>query len=176
MSVRGVVVAHRETMVAQSLAAALDRHPAIAVLEASTNLERAEAVGTRADAVVLDGAMPGAADAGARLRRLGVRVVFLDPSGDDGVSVSTRDPVATLISALVPGAPDPQRRPAALTPREGQILALVARGMAGKQVARYLGISPKTVERHKTRIFAKLSVPNQTAAVSLVLSGGWRPS
>jgi DNA-binding CsgD family transcriptional regulator len=32
-------------------------------------------------------------------------------------------------------------------------------------VARHLGISPKTVEVHKTRIFAKLGVPNQAAAV-----------
>jgi DNA-binding NarL/FixJ family response regulator len=41
----------------------------------------------------------------------------------------------------------------------------VSRGLAGKQVARHLGISPKTVERHKTRIFAKLGVANQAAAV-----------
>ena len=48
--------------------------------------------------------------------------------------------------------------------REQEILRLVARGRSGKQVARQLGISPKTVERHKTRIFAKLGVPNQAAA------------
>jgi len=48
----------------------------------------------------------------------------------------------------------------------------VARGFAGKQVASHLGISPKTVERHKTRIFAKLKVPNQAAAVSVVLAAG----
>jgi DNA-binding NarL/FixJ family response regulator len=41
----------------------------------------------------------------------------------------------------------------------------VARGLAAKQVARQLRISPKTVERHKTRIFTKLRVPNQAAAV-----------
>ena len=44
--------------------------------------------------------------------------------------------------------------------------------MSGKQVARHLGISPKTVEHHKTRIFAKLGVPNQTAAVTLAMAGG----
>jgi DNA-binding CsgD family transcriptional regulator len=37
--------------------------------------------------------------------------------------------------------------------------------MAAKQVARHLGISPKTVERHKGHIFAKLGVSNQAAAV-----------
>jgi DNA-binding CsgD family transcriptional regulator len=42
----------------------------------------------------------------------------------------------------------------------------------GKQVARHLGISPKTVEQHKTRIFAKLGVPNQAAAVRMVVAAG----
>jgi DNA-binding CsgD family transcriptional regulator len=45
-----------------------------------------------------------------------------------------------------------------------EILSLIARGLSGKQVARHLGISRKTIEHHKTRIFAKLGVPNQTAA------------
>jgi protein AroM len=59
-----------------------------------------------------------------------------------------------------------------LTPRERDVLSLVARGFAGKQVARHLGISPKTVEQHKTRIFSKLGVPNQAAAVSVAMGAG----
>ena len=45
-----------------------------------------------------------------------------------------------------------------------------------------MGISIKTVENHKTRIFAKLGVPNQTAAVSMALAEDmpgvrtWSPS
>jgi DNA-binding NarL/FixJ family response regulator len=66
----------------------------------------------------------------------------------------------------------PDRSPA-LTRREGEILALVARGLAAKQVARHLGISAKTVEQHKSNIFSKLGVANQTAAVSLVLGNGY---
>jgi DNA-binding CsgD family transcriptional regulator len=62
-----------------------------------------------------------------------------------------------------------------LTRREKEILDLVARGLAAKQVATQLGISPKTVEQHKTRIFAKLGVRNQTAAVSVLLGGVDRP-
>ena len=48
----------------------------------------------------------------------------------------------------------------------------MAEGFAAKQVARHLGISPKTVERHKTRIYAKLGAPNQAAAVHLAFAGG----
>jgi len=49
------------------------------------------------------------------------------------------------------------------------VLNLVARGLSGKQIARQLGISPKTVEHHKTRAFAKLGVPNQAAAVAALM-------
>ena len=51
------------------------------------------------------------------------------------------------------------------------MLRLVAQGLAGKQVAKSLGVSPKTVERHKTRIYAKLGVPNQAAAARLAAIG-----
>ncbi|MGH2769195.1 MAG: response regulator transcription factor, partial [Actinomycetota bacterium] len=71
-----------------------------------------------------------------------------------------------------PGCSTGSDPPRTLTQREGEVLELVSRGLAGKQVARYLGISPKTVEQHKTRIFAKLGVSNQTAAVSLALASG----
>jgi DNA-binding CsgD family transcriptional regulator len=64
----------------------------------------------------------------------------------------------------------PARARGRLTAREEQILRLVSRGLAGKQVARQLGISPKTVERHKTRIFAKLGVANQAAAVNVAFA------
>ena len=51
------------------------------------------------------------------------------------------------------------------------MLRLVAKGMAGKQIATVLRISPKTVEQHKTRLFRKLDVPNQAAAVATVMEG-----
>ena len=78
----------------------------------------------------------------------------------------THAPVATLAAALAPGSRSPEVPPT-LTQREQEVLRLVAKGRSGKQVATQLGISPKTVERHKTRIFAKLGVPNQAAAAFL---------
>jgi DNA-binding NarL/FixJ family response regulator len=61
------------------------------------------------------------------------------------------------------------------------VLRLVGKGFSGRQVAKQLEISPKTVERHKTRIFKKLGVPNQAAAVFAFRAeseGGapWNPS
>jgi DNA-binding NarL/FixJ family response regulator len=163
-------VAHREAMVAEGIAAALSQYPGIAAIGVATTGAEAERIGERADAVALDQLLPGADDAATRLRRRGVRVVFLGEAAgaDEGVRVSLGASVAALASALVPGTA--RTSGPRLTRRQQEILALVARGMPGKQVARHLGISAKTVEHHKSRIFARLGVANQTAAASLAVA------
>lgn len=52
-----------------------------------------------------------------------------------------------------------------LTPREQEVLALVAEGLSNQQVARRLGIRPRTVEKHLEHAYLKLGVDNRTAAV-----------
>ncbi len=186
MTPRAVVVAHRESMVAEGIAAALRQYPDIVTVAVATTAAETDRRSERADAVALDALLPGADRTARRLRGRGVRVVFLGDLGDAdeeaGVCISTRSSVASLASALVPGVATRPLNAARLTPREREILSLVARGLAAKQVARHLGISAKTVERHKTKIYAKLGVPNQTAAVSALLSNdlersnGWSRS
>ena len=51
-----------------------------------------------------------------------------------------------------------RRRLAELTERERQVLELVARGEANKQIARRLEISVRTVEVHRSRVFDKMGV------------------
>ena len=171
MSHSSVVIVHRDMMVAEGIAAALARYPGVVPIAIATTADGAESAGEKADAVAIDEYIEGAEAAAASLRRRGVRVVFIgaDASEDDlGIRIPLSDPVESLARALVPTTKVTTERQ--LTPREEQILSLVARGLAGKQVAAQLGISPKTVEQHKTRIFAKLGVQNQTAAACLVLS------
>lgn len=60
-------------------------------------------------------------------------------------------------------------RTAELTDRERDVLGAVADGLSTKAVAHHLGISVKTVESHKTRIFAKLGVRSQAEAVAVAL-------
>lgn len=173
MSPRAVVIAHRNAMVAEGLVAALSAYPDLVPIAATTTAQESIRRGERADAVAIDAGLPGAEIAAAQLRRQGIRVVFLGGTKDGdvgGVRVSLRDPIESLASALVPGVRLPRADAGRLTKREREILSLVARGLAAKQVARHLGISPKTVERHKTRIFSKLGVPNQAAAVSVGLA------
>lgn len=59
------------------------------------------------------------------------------------------------------------RRPvgAALTPREREIAQQLVAGATSKQIARQLGLSPRTVEAHRARLMTKF---NATTAAELV--------
>ena len=69
------------------------------------------------------------------------------------------------------------RTPAAeqLTPREAQVLALVARGQSNAEVGRSLFIGEATVKTHLLRVFAKLAVDDRTAAVTVAYERGILP-
>ena len=59
-----------------------------------------------------------------------------------------------------------------LTPREREVLRLVADGQPNKQIARTLGISEPTVKFHVTSIFNKLGADNRAQAVALAAQRG----
>lgn len=52
----------------------------------------------------------------------------------------------------------------ALTPRETEVLRLLARGLANKEIARDLGIGEKTVKTHVSNILSKMGVLSRTQA------------
>jgi DNA-binding CsgD family transcriptional regulator len=52
-----------------------------------------------------------------------------------------------------------------LTPRECELLELLASGQSNKELARTLGISPNTVKTHLARLYEKLEVPNRIRAI-----------
>lgn len=53
-----------------------------------------------------------------------------------------------------------------LTPREMQVLRLIAAGKTNKAIAAELFLSAKTIDRHVSNIFSKLNVPSRTAATA----------
>ncbi|MBU6424382.1 MAG: response regulator transcription factor [Chloroflexota bacterium] len=57
-----------------------------------------------------------------------------------------------------------------LTPRQLEVLTLVARGAADKEIALTLGISTATAQKHVTNILERLRVPNRAAAVAAAFS------
>ena len=60
-----------------------------------------------------------------------------------------------------------------LTPRQMEILKLIARGATNKEIAHKLGISKRTVEWHIRNILRKLGVRDRIQAVLLALRLGW---
>ena len=52
-----------------------------------------------------------------------------------------------------------------LTPRQRDVMTLVARGLSNAEVAAALGMSPSTVKEHLTRSYRRLGVTNRTGAV-----------
>jgi DNA-binding CsgD family transcriptional regulator len=161
-----VAIVHRERLVAEALAVALGRSPGIAIVSADSRVPQPP---KGLDAAVVDAGLPDAEMTVARLRAAGVRVVVLGSGVHADADVPADHAVVDLAAALAPAAPARRRVEGTLSPREREVLNLVARGLSGKQIARQLGISPKTVEHHKTRAFAKLGVPNQAAAVAVLM-------
>jgi DNA-binding NarL/FixJ family response regulator len=61
--------------------------------------------------------------------------------------------------------PTGQTRPEdAMSPREVEVLRLVAQGLANKQIGRRLGITERTVKAHLGRVFRALGVADRTSA------------
>lgn len=59
-----------------------------------------------------------------------------------------------------------------LTPRQRQIVTLIARGATDKEIAAALGIATATAQKHVTNILERLNVPNRAAAVAAVAGRG----
>lgn len=68
----------------------------------------------------------------------------------------------------------PQARasvPSTLTPSERAVATLVARGRTNREIARTLGLSPKTVEWKLTRIYRKCGVRSRTELALRIATG-----
>jgi two-component system NarL family response regulator len=61
---------------------------------------------------------------------------------------------------------------AGLSPREIEVLELIAQGKRNKEIGDTLGITQETVQTHIKRLFTKLDVHDRTAAVMVALSRG----
>jgi DNA-binding NarL/FixJ family response regulator len=53
-----------------------------------------------------------------------------------------------------------------LTPRQREVITLIATGAADKEIARSLGITTATAQKHVTNLLRRLNVPNRAAAVA----------
>jgi DNA-binding NarL/FixJ family response regulator len=78
-----------------------------------------------------------------------------------------RNPDDAGISPIAPDTETPR-----LTPRETEVLGALARGLPTKAIGREMSVSPKTVEAHIARLFAKLKARHRAHAVSVAMEMG----
>jgi len=69
-------------------------------------------------------------------------------------------------------SPSPATGEGRLTPRERQVLALIATGMTNRAIATALAISDRTVDRHVSNILSKLDLPSRSAATAYAYERG----
>jgi two-component system, NarL family, response regulator YdfI len=90
-----------------------------------------------------------------------------------GLVVLQRDTIEFLLpmlSAAPRALPDASQQ--ALTPREIEVLSMLAEGLGNKTMAWRLGISEHTVKFHLSSIFTKLNASSRTEAVTLAIRQG----
>jgi DNA-binding CsgD family transcriptional regulator len=118
--------------------------------------------------VYLDVADPGTRRRLAALVKADREIVLVAEAEEADVVVSERV-IATAAPATVP------REGAALTPRELDVLRLVAQGLGNKEIAAELDLSAHTVKYHLASVLAKLGVRSRTEAVSRGIRTGLLP-
>jgi HD-GYP domain-containing protein (c-di-GMP phosphodiesterase class II) len=92
-------------------------------------------------------------------------------AGEAGAGRLDADAVAAVLDAAGQGGRRVER-PAGLTEREAEVLALLARGLLTKEVARALGISAKTADRHVQNTYAKIGVSTRAGAALFAMEHG----
>jgi DNA-binding NarL/FixJ family response regulator len=187
-----ILVVEDDAMVQDWLRAALDGSGFRLVGVAHTATEALDLVARRRPALLLvDQRLPDlvGTELIRKLRRLNINTpaVLMTANAEEGFNEAARDAGAQgtvlktgkageLLSSLgtiVAGRPSfderhPRRAPghAALSPREREVLRLVAAGSTNRDIAKTLSIGDETVKTLISRTFAKLGVHKRAEAVS----------
>jgi NarL family two-component system response regulator LiaR len=87
-----------------------------------------------------------------------------------GIRLTRTEPMVVIqqVSVQTPFVADPKRREElGVTPREMEILGLVAEGLSNREIAERLFVSENTVKTHCSRAFDKLGARRRTEAVQM---------
>lgn len=141
-----------------AILAAARKAPAILVLSASSErTDVLDAVRAGASGYVLKSASADELEAAVRDTAAGKAVFTPELAGQ--------------VLAELRGRPA-QHPEAKLTPRETEVLRMVAKGLASKQIARRMNISPRTVDNHVAAAMRKLQLANRVELARYALENG----
>jgi len=200
-----VLLVDDHPVVRSGLAGLLGEEPDIEVVGEASDGEGGVALAETLtpDLVLMDLRMPGLDGAGATaaITARGVRVLVLTTYDTDAdilraveagatgylLKDTPRDQLVDAVRAAARGetvlAPPiaaklmrQVRGHDQLTPREVDVLALVAQGRSNGEIARELFIGEATVKTHLLRIFDKLGVDDRTRAVTTAMERGYLPA
>lgn len=129
----------------------LDRMPTVVLIAQPDDATLVAAALSETDAYALLLRDTAPTTIASALMTVGDGLVALDPE------------IATAIMGSVP--PPPDELVEGLTPRESEVLQLIAEGLPNKTIALELGISPNTVKFHINAILTKLDAQSRTEAV-----------
>ena len=89
-----------------------------------------------------------------------------------GGSIFAPHATRRVIEAFATARPDPPAGLADLTPRELEVLTLIARGRSNREIADALGVSEHTTKTHVAHILDKLGLRDRVQAVVLAYEAG----
>ncbi len=138
----------------------------------ASGLDVVEGLAARARVLVLTG-LGGLEGAARRARSLGV-LGFLKKDAPPERLLSAVAQVARGVEVVDEAVREAWAAsdPDALTPRELEVLQVVARGASNLEVAQRLGLKEGTVRIHLSNVFSKLGVRDRTEAVTAALKRG----
>lgn len=123
-----------------------------------------------------DGSVLAAIRAGAR----GYTIKGADPAdvvrAIDSIArgdVVLGPPAARFVLSHLSSAPAASEPASPLSPREMEVLRLLAGGATNPEIARRLGMRPKTARNHVSNIFTKLAVVDRAEAARRARDAGW---
>ncbi|HYH07256.1 MAG TPA: response regulator transcription factor [Thermoanaerobaculia bacterium] len=190
-----LVIVDDHPVVREGLAAALARCEDFEIAGAFGSAEELLSSRVRADVVLLDLELPGMSGVDA-VSRIDAAVLVLTAYANDeqidavlragargyllkGAALAEIEHAIRAVArgdrhvdARIAARVDALSRAPRLSPREREVLRLVAAGRSNKEIAHDLGVTERTVKFHVTAIFNKLGAENRASAVTIAHQRG----
>jgi two-component system response regulator NreC len=106
----------------------------------------------------------------AAIRAIAQGQVYLQPALARWLIEDYQRLSADPAAGELPASPEPPARSLdVLTPREREVLEMIAQGLSNMEIGRTLGLSHKTISRHRERIMSRLNIHSRTELIKFAI-------